>query len=505
MRDEDVGPSVTSAGQSISETMYSNNGATRSRHAPPRPTTQRRSSASPHLQSDILSAVELPTSSTSTRESPNVCRLITRLQQPSVHMRSHSSSPVPTHRRHGSDVTVDPSTLKRYGYPTYRRLTSFITAEDFLTIPDDSGAIRSRESSVGSAATTVSTRPSQACTPCQPQELAAHREQSNGSRYPATTTLRDFLSLPNPAPGLCSMTDKGSKISDSHFWFDIRNLREWDGFSLEFIDRSPGLQRLLEVRIPEASMPESNGTPLLPESENSLQDIYTAHLRCKVNAALRFTPGDRKMTIYTSKPHADGFSMAHFVSSYQEDPGQTIRGDCRSRVVGLAKSSKTWNTGMRTDGPIKQVEYLRGLAHIHRQMREHRCRYGFIITDVELVVVRAGTELIPHFGFLELAPAISPRACGRSRMTACLALWYLHMLAGEVFATATATAGHGQPLSSRLEIGCPKTLSRKKHLERDSWIPKPQLHEMRLAKELGAGPCQTSRSAGRSALDGRSG
>ncbi len=49
-----------------------------------------------------------------------------------------------------------------------------------------------------------------------------------------------------------------------------------------------------------------------------------------------------------------------------------------ARLVGLVKSFDRFNTGMRVEGNVKRVEYLRGLAHLHHVMREHGCRYGFI-------------------------------------------------------------------------------------------------------------------------------
>ncbi|KAI9655418.1 MAG: hypothetical protein M1829_000654 [Trizodia sp. TS-e1964] len=111
-------------------------------------------------------------------------------------------------------------------------------------------------------------------------------------------------------------------------------------------------------------------------------------------------------------------------------------------------------------------------THLHHYMREHSCRYGFIITEIELVCVRAGTESVPNFGSLELA-AIQLSDTGFS---ACLALWYLHMLAKE------------QPLPGqyrwRLEVGGAAACTRQKCLVEDAWIPELQTAENREAKRL---------------------
>jgi len=150
---------------------------------------------------------------------------------------------------------------------------------------------------------------------------------------------------------------------------------------------------------------------------------------------------------------------------------------------------------MRVEGNHRKVEYLRGLSHLHCYMREHGCRYGFIITEIELVVVRNGGETTPHFGYLEVqtiqlaahdTPVVdldpsnlenlesADMSVKQPKMTACLALWYLHMLARD-------DALPGQ-VGWKSEIGAPAEGTRRKCLPKDEWIPEPQLAEKREAK-----------------------
>ena len=153
---------------------------------------------------------------------------------------------------------------------------------------------------------------------------------------------------------------------------------------------------------------------------------------------------------------------------------------------------------MRVEGNHRKVEYLRGLAHLHRHMRENGCRYGFIITEIELVVVRNGAENVPHFGYLEVQTiqlaSYNPQTSTFSevensfgepgeeevvlkkepKMTALLALWYLHMLAKDDVLP-------GQ-VGWKSEIGAPAEGTRRKTLPKDEWIPEPQLAEKREAK-----------------------
>ena len=91
-----------------------------------------------------------------------------------------------------------------------------------------------------------------------------------------------------------------------------------------------------------------------------------------------------------------------FISNYTDDTSELIYGRGLGHVVGLVKSFERWNSGMRVEGDHKKVEYLRGLAHLHKCMREHGCRYGYIMTEIEMVVVRNGAEDTPHFGYLEV-------------------------------------------------------------------------------------------------------
>lgn len=155
---------------------------------------------------------------------------------------------------------------------------------------------------------------------------------------------------------------------------------------------------------------------------------------------------------------------------------------------------------MRVEGNHRKVEYLRGLAHLHRVMRDHGCRYGFIITEIELVVVRNGAESVPHFGYLEIQSIqlaahnttssyedvessfslpgerspIREEKMRDVKMTALVALWYLHMLAKDDVLP-------GQ-VGWKSEIGAPAEGTRRKCLPKDEWIPEPQLAEKREAK-----------------------
>ena len=311
-----------------------------------------------------------------------------------------------------------------------------------------------------------------------------------------STSLLEYLSSPNPSPALVRrITSGGMRGIHTHSWFDVRNLRSWTDFNVSTITSIPGLLPLLEVAIPALALPEPARPNLQPETEAALHDICNTHYAAKVNAALKVSQGTVHMSMQACKP-IPGSKQPEFISNYPSDYEKTLSGDPRGRVVGLVKCYDQWNTGMRGESPPKQVLYLQGLAHLHRIMREHGCRYGFIITEIELLCVRCGGPSdaaavdpttvnaqtgVPIFGYLEVSAPIRLSTQGAAQngsvqMTAGLALWYLHMLAKE-----NPLPGMG---SWRMDVGGPAALTRQNCLERDSWIPKPNLSEKREAKRV---------------------
>jgi hypothetical protein len=302
------------------------------------------------------------------------------------------------------------------------------------------------------------------------------------------TTLMTYLSSPNPAPALVRQLNIHLRDSTTkHFWWDIRQIRPWTSFNPTTISSVPGLSALLNINLPTSTFPIPSRTSLQPETESDLQNIYTTFYGTKLNAALSLSLGNRHIMMRASKSTTE----PSFISNYTDDTSALIFGRGLGRVVGLVKSFDRWNTGMRVEGNHRKVEYLRGLSHLHQHMRSHGCRYGFIMTEIELVVVRNGGESTPHFGYLEIqtiqlnahdAPEVNSSFDGSyddedvktPKMTALLALWYLHMLARDD--TLPGQVGW------KSEIGAPAEGTRRKCLPKDEWIPEPQLAEKREAK-----------------------
>ncbi|KAL2821314.1 hypothetical protein BDW59DRAFT_174282 [Aspergillus cavernicola] len=85
-------------------------------------------------------------------------------------------------------------------------------------------------------------------------------------------------------------------------------------------------------------------------------------------------------------------------------------------TVGAALSSN------RAPGDLKQV-----LAQVNFYMRQHNARYGYILTNTELVAVKR----LEGSGRLAVSTAVPWRRGGVGELSVLLALWYLGMLAAE--------------------------------------------------------------------------
>ncbi|CAI6339992.1 unnamed protein product [Periconia digitata] len=478
-----------------------------------RPNSMVRRGSSPFANQHVNSTLTSPVSTssydlglTSTLNSPIVFATEPRRASIANHGRSHSASALSRHSRAGSAGSIDESVINRYGFPTYRNIPTYMTTSnagqpnlDLVTaLPTTFPQIH--ETSY--AATTASSQ--DFAFPEFDQAPAVQYPFStevNFDSFPVTPTssLMEYLTAPNPSPALVRRLTAQPRGVNTHFWWDIRNLRSWTDFNISTITSLPSVLPLLEVPITANYLPEPARQNAQPENESTLHDIYTSHYTTKINAALKVAQGTTHMVMRGVKSIPGQNPQPDFISSYPSDYEKTIFGDHRGRVVGLVKCYDQWNTGMRGESPPKQVLYLQGLAHLQRAMREHGCRYGFILTEIELLCVRCGGPSddstvdpttvnaqagVPIFGYLEVSPPISLSTHsnnnggeeGEIKMTAALALWYLHMLAKE-----NPFEGMG---TWRMDVGGPAALTRQNIVEKDAWIPKPQMGEKREAKRV---------------------
>ncbi|CAG7964902.1 unnamed protein product [Penicillium nalgiovense] len=449
------------------------------------------------------------------------------------------------HSRSVSASVIDVATLTGLGYPTYRGLPQ-MQAQTTPTTPvtpvtPNIMPCPSYSQRLGGQHAPASTQ-----TPLTvPTPQYNHRQTSTAQHSPVllsphedlaprSTTLLSYLTLPiQPINLVRNVSVIPTRGLHDYFWWDIRNLRSWSSFSLATFDSLDSrLIQLLKTEIPAELTPRVAvpSASLAPESEHDLVTLIRDLYAPRINAALAVSQGKDHLQLYTAPDVRNtghkNHGHPHFLANYLSDTEQTSAGLPRGRLVGIVKSFDRWNTGMRNEAPHRRVEYLNGLAHLQRCMREHSCRYGFIITEIELVCVRAGCDPgddVPYFGYLEIAASIplktaavrgtrehaheaplatpiSARSFSSSSsssfnsrhdssdsepvedalpaMTAGLGLYFLLMLSKSV------PLPH-QP-SAHLNVGGPGAMTRQRILAeaKDKWIPEPQIGERRDAKRV---------------------
>lgn len=407
------------------------------------------------------------------------------ISRPSMtNLRSVSSSAVRTHTRNISSSNIDATMLSRYGYPTYRQTPTP------QPMPRPMSRTPSAMSHLAPIALPHGLMPSYpnsrrtASPPANPSRLSLEPEISE-DLVTETSTVLDYLTAPNPTPSLIQRINDASKAQTNHFWFDIRNLRSWSDFNIATMESIPGLLDLLKIDVSVTALPTPVNVNLAPETPCHLAEICAQHHAVKVNSALKVAQGEKHIAMRTLRTGPGSRQQPQFIANYQSDGEKTIYGDGRGRVVGIIKSYDQWNSGYRNGSPIDKIRYLEHLAHLHKHMREHGTRYGFIMTEIELICVRAGgpcsEDNIPYFGYLEVAAPVQISSSGTNedgslKMTAGLALFYLHMLAKE------------QPFPGqfhwRLEVGGPSAMTRRHHQPRDDWMPKVNQQDKRTSKRM---------------------
>ncbi|TID24986.1 sialidase-like protein [Venturia nashicola] len=410
-----------------------------------------------------------------------------------AHVRTSSLpvTPVHSHSRSTSGSSVDDATIRRHGYPTqYRNMPQFRTQTPPLMIAPP------MQFSVSGGTSFLMNEPPHSFD----DDLAS-------ISFPEeTTSLLSYLTTPNPKSLLIAQSTNtihnptSTNKSRDWWWWDVRTLRSWKDFNIDTILSVKDFPALLHYPQDAAAFPHPPAEATeKPADEQKLREIHHRFFSTKIKTAVKAATGkDFFMSTRDSRSNTP-WPKPDFISNYTNDYATTHRGEPRGRLVGLVKAYDLWNCAQRTGEPLQQVRYLHGLSHLHRVMRENGCRYGFIITEIELVCVRMGAkdgELLPStsqphhldegpvpwYGYLEIAPRIelSTSGCdevtGAPRLTAALALWYLHMLSKE-------GGLPGQP-GWKIGVGGPAARTRQFCVERDGWMPRIHDQEKRHAKTV---------------------
>ncbi|KAL1859904.1 hypothetical protein Plec18167_006374 [Paecilomyces lecythidis] len=244
------------------------------------------------------------------------------------------------------------------------------------------------------------------------------------------TSLLDYLTdCPPPIP---TMPDASSQNNvPSYTPGDLPNLTEWTDFDLKTIldDYEWLLQNTL---LPQDALRESPPPWMMAESHFHYR--LAEHVVPRVRRALRATfdyleqqhgPRGRTVVSFDSGAYA-GFAGAHEpeLSFYAVGNNDSSR----HRVPGVMRPSWQWDSSFALD-PNRQGEYQAGLATLNWYMRHRAARYGFVLTDKELVAVQRMEN-----GDLQLSTSIPWGTWGtyqNPELTMFLGLWYLGILASK--------------------------------------------------------------------------
>lgn len=216
---------------------------------------------------------------------------------------------------------------------------------------------------------------------------------------------------------------------------DITTVRSWTAFRMDTI-------MLQYTHLLRNTLIESERTPTSPphaiNSEDGVRDRFNEYLKPRIRRALRCgfeslsannQLGNRTKVVF------DGGRLAQIIDNYVPDVAYfdpNLPPDTRpNRLPGEFKSSCKWSSGLQGSfSEYAQTQFRQALAQVNFYMKQHKARYGFILTDKELVAIKR----LDGQGNLELSDPIPWDTQGNGaqpRLTILLALWYLGMLASD--------------------------------------------------------------------------
>ncbi|KZT24942.1 hypothetical protein NEOLEDRAFT_1242047 [Neolentinus lepideus HHB14362 ss-1] len=263
-----------------------------------------------------------------------------------------------------------------------------------------------------------------------------------------TITIFDYVTKTKIPKLIENNTKSGPNTrSASYSYKDIRQVGHWDLTFETIVNDSFAfcLEREVEKRPTSTTKPYINNERT---TEMRLESVFWPHVRRVLDAS--FQPNVPRGHV---KIFCDVGSSCR--RDPRSEPDRAARVSAKipmefrlNRLPGEVKVSWKWSSDM-TQTEFRNyeanMEFKQVLSQLLFYMKAHMCRWGYIITDKELVCARRQTgqdnrieisEAIPltrHKQPLQnwrLGPRVKncyPEAQGE--LTALLAIWYLHMLA----------------------------------------------------------------------------
>ena len=129
----------------------------------------------------------------------------------------------------------------------------------------------------------------------------------------------------------------------------------------------------------------------------------------------------------------DEAGSAAFVDNCRPDTACVLVGgtfgQTDNRAPGDLKVSWKWRSDQRnTQNLALQKEYKQVLSQVNWYMSQHHARYGFVLTNAELVAVKR----LDTNGRIAVSASIPWTAGGPGQLSVALGMWYICMLAADV-------------------------------------------------------------------------
>jgi hypothetical protein len=209
------------------------------------------------------------------------------------------------------------------------------------------------------------------------------------------------------------------------------NFGLWQTFDLNTIQQQYGVL-LATAQITDEPFPTS--PPRLINSETALRSRVDSYLTPRVQRGLRCGFAHLTQTNQLGNMSVVDYDVGTLAETIEDFIPDTAYFDPQlpalnrpNRVPGDIKPSWKWSSSFRfQDNTVD--EFKQALSQVNFYMQQHHARYGYILTDRELVAIRRRDRA----GNLDLSLRIPWSRQGTAQqptLTVLLALWYLGMLA----------------------------------------------------------------------------
>lgn len=211
----------------------------------------------------------------------------------------------------------------------------------------------------------------------------------------------------------------------------------WTDFNITTVMQSFGTL-LQSARLPADAYPGS--PPPEVRSEHAVSARVFEYISPRIRRALRFTFNHMNATNQMggrTQVFWDVGELARLPDTYKPDlsffdGSIPLPANRPNRLPGDIKPSAKWTFEMGTDAnALKRREFRQVLSQVNYYMFQHGARYGYILTERELVAVKRLTSAHrpAHLELSQPIPWIQRGTEGAPQMSILLALWYLGMLA----------------------------------------------------------------------------